>query len=632
MSGICAIWDKYRPHGVANTLAAMTAAASLTPAEASETHRLEGIGLGISCRFPDSQQMLRNSRLVLACDAELLNEEELRETLTLPPADAGVAGLLAALYDRHGDAFVTRLRGSFSVIVWDESERRLLAAVDGFGIKRLAWYDDGRALLIASRATAIHAGAPALGINPRAIARILNFSASLGPETIFTGVHRLGAGMALHASERETRTVRYWDMRYDAHADGDEGRLARELEAVVERSVSAHSGGVAQSHLGAFLSGGTDSSTILGMMTRALGAPVKAFSIGFEEQPFNELQYAETAAHAYRADHKTYFVSARDCERVLPDIVRSFDEPFGNASAVATYFCAWLAASNGADTLLAGDGGDELFGGNERYATERMFEIYHRVPGWMRNGLIEPTLGSPLKAVIPRKVRGYIRRAKLPGVERMFSFAFLRSHSPDEVFTADFVRSLNEFDVLDVPTQHYLNAPADDHLDRLLYVDMKITLADNDLPKVTCVSELAGVRTRFPFLDREVAEFSGRIPPRLKVNGLEKRYLFKKAFARLLPSEIIRKKKHGFGIPVATWMKSDPKIRELTRDTLLSARAEHRGYFRRSFLEELFRKHEATDSPYYGDTLWAFLMVELWHRQFVDEPSAVSLQRQEAHS
>ena len=127
-------------------------------------------------------------------------------------------------------------------------------------------------------------------------------------------------------------------------------------------------------------------------------------------------------------------------------------------------------------------------------------------------------------------------------------------------------------------------------------------------------------------------KFSGRIPPRLKVNGLEKRYLFKKAFARLLPGEIIRKKKHGFGIPVATWMKSDSKIRELTRDTLLSARAEHRGYFRRSFLEELFRKHDATDSPYYGDTLWAFLMVELWHRQFVDEPSAVTLQRQEAHS
>jgi asparagine synthase (glutamine-hydrolysing) len=177
---------------------------------------------------------------------------------------------------------------------------------------------------------------------------------------------------------------------------------------------------------------------------------------------------------------------------------------------------------------------------------------------------------------------------------------------------------------LDIPTKHYEQAPARDHLDRLLYVDMKITLADNDLPKVTCMSELAGVESRFPFLDRAVAEFSGRVPARLKVKGLQKRYLFKKAFRNLLPAEIIEKKKHGFGIPVATWIKTDPHIRELTRDTLLSSRAFERGYFRRDFIENLFRKNESEESSYYGDTLWSFLALELWHRQVVDEPARVT--------
>ena len=178
-----------------------------------------------------------------------------------------------------------------------------------------------------------------------------------------------------------------------------------------------------------------------------------------------------------------------------------------------------------------------------------------------------------------RKARGYIRRANMRGVERMLSFQFLRTHAPADVFDGDFLRTLGNYSVLDIPSRHYAAATARDHLDRLLYVDMKITLADNDLPKVTRMSELAGVRTRFPFLDRSVAEFSGRIPARLKVKGLQKRYLFKQAFRNLLPAEILQKKKHGFGIPVALWMKSDARLRELTHDTLLSPKALQSGLF-----------------------------------------------------
>ena len=413
-------------------------------------------------------------------------------------------------------------------------------------------------------------------------------------------------------------------MRYGVGDDSSESRLSQKLESVVQESVESHAKSDRLAGMGAFLSGGTDSSTVVGMMTRVTGAPVKSFSIGFQEQPFNELGYAELAAKKFGSEHHTYLVGPGDCFEALPKIIRCFDEPFGNSSAIPTYFCARLAAQNGVQALLAGDGGDELFGGNTRYATDKVFEIYRRVPGIVRKGLIEPVLGFlPNKGALLRKTNGYVRRANITGVARMLSFQFLQTHAYGDIFEQDFVQALGGYTIVDIPAAHYAAAPASDHLDRLLYVDLKITLADNDLPKVTCVSELAGIRTRFPFLDRSVAEFSGRIPARLKLKGFEKRFLFKRAFRDLLPVEIIKKKKHGFGIPVANWMKSDKRMRELSRDTLLSTRAFGRGYFRRQFVEELFRRHDEDSSTFYGDTLWTFLALELWHRQLVDEPAKV---------
>lgn len=412
-------------------------------------------------------------------------------------------------------------------------------------------------------------------------------------------------------------------MRYGMGRDTNEKRLCYEMESVVESSVAAHCKRDSFQDVGAFLSGGTDSSTITGMMSRMGRGRVKTFSIGFAEQPFNELGYAEIAARRFSTDHHTYLVTASDCFEALPNMIRSFDEPFGNSSAIATYFCARLAGQNGVKTLLAGDGGDELFGGNAWYATDKAFQLYQDVPGFLRKGMVEPLLGLlPFENGLVGKARRYVRRSNLPAFERVMSYHFLCAHAPQEIFEPDFLHALNGYAVLDIPLRYYREAPAGEHLDRLLYHDLKLVIGDSDLPKVTCMSELAGIRSRFPFLDRAVAEFSGRVPACLKVRGFEKRYLFKKSFRKLLPVEIIQKKKHGFGIPVSEWMKTDPKMRELARDTLLSQRAFERGYFRREFIDDLFRKHDGDESSYYGDTIWSFLTLELWHRQAVDEPAA----------
>ena len=584
-------------------------------------------GVAVAARF-STQQIFSNSRLLIACDADLYNENELKGGAgdgSEVPENARTAALLAALYERFGSSFVEKLRGGFSVVLWDRRERTLLAAIDGFGIKRLVYHRHARGLIVAARINAVAQYAKSnLQINPRAIANVLNYSANLAPETIFTGVHRLTPGTLLVASDGNPRLTTFWDIRYDAGGDANEDRLSRELESVVERSVAVHCKDDQFGALGAFLSGGTDSSTVVGMMARTGKEPVKTFSIGFQEQPFNELGYAEITAKKFHTEHHTYLVGPDECFDALPDIVRSFDEPYGNSSAIPTYFCARLAAENGVQALLAGDGGDELFGGNERYLSDKIFETYQTVPRLLRRGLIEPALALvPMDRGLPGKARRYVRRSNLPRVERYFSYAFLCAHSPVDVLEKDFLSALGGESVLAIPSAHFNRAPATQHLDRLLYVDMKVTLADNDLPKVTCMSELAGIETRFPFLDRTVAEFSGCIPTRLKVKGSQKRYLFKKAFRNLLPIEVIRKKKHGFGIPVSTWMKTDKRMRELSRDTLLSRRAFGRGYFRRPFIEDLFSKYENDDSTYYGDTLWTFLTMELWHRQTVDESARV---------
>jgi asparagine synthase (glutamine-hydrolysing) len=623
MSGICAVWQKENPGQVAETLASVSSGLSLAPSEHIE--RLAdplGAGVGVSARF-STQQIHQNPRILIACDADLYNENDLSEQLEKGgpiPGNNKTAALLAALYERFGCDFVEKLQGAFSLVLWDRRERRLVAAIDGFGMNRLVYYRDRKILLVASRIDALlSSGRVDTEINPRAIPNVLNFTANVAPETILARIERLVPGSMLIASLTQVRIEKYWDMRYGVGTDANEGRLSRQLESLVEKSVADHCKHDSFNGLGAFLSGGTDSSTVVGMMSRAGQGPVKSFSIGFQEQPFNELDYAKITANKFHSDHHTYLVGADDCFDALPDMVRYFDEPFGNSSAIPTYFCARLAAQNGVKTLLAGDGGDELFGGNERYATDKLFEAYQTVPAALRKKLIEPVLALlPFDNGLSRKARNYIRRSNIPSLQRYFSYHFVCAMSPGSIFEEDFLKTLGDYSVLEVPARHYAQAPARDHLDRLLYVDMKITLSDNDLPKVTCMSELAGIQARFPFLDRQLAEFSGRIPAGLKVKGLEKRYLFKQAFRNLLPVEVIKKKKHGFGIPVATWMKSDPRLREFSRDILLSARAFERGYFRREFIEDLFRKHDAEDSTYYGDTLWTFLALELWHRQVVD--------------
>jgi asparagine synthase (glutamine-hydrolysing) len=619
MSGICAVWRKDDAAQAAGMLVAIGRGLAHTRPE-SFAHKIASeAGVAVSAAFP-TQQIYDDGQIVVACDADLYNEADLRKLTEQRHENA--AALIAAVYHRFGTAFPEKLQGNFSVVLWDRRQRKLMSAVDRFGVNRLVYFQSKNVLLVGSRIDALmRSGEIEAEVNARAIANFMNWGVNLAPETIIEGVRRLPPGCLLVASERDTQIVRYWDMRYGLVETRSEEYLSNQLEKVVQEAVARQCKNEPLSKTGAFLSGGTDSSTVVGMMSRLERGPVKAFSIGFNDERFNELGYAEVAAKKFGAQHYTYRVSADDCFQALPNMVRLFDEPFGNSSAIPTYFCARLAAESGVKTLLAGDGGDELFGGNERYLTDKIFDLYQTIPPPLRKVAIEPLLNRlPFENGPLGLAKRYVRRSNLPGFERFYSYNFLYAHGAEQIFEDGFLRELAGHSLLEIPSVYYNECTASDHLDRLLYLDVKITLGDSDLPKVTQMAELAGVQTRYPFLDTAVAEFSGRVPANLKVKRFNKRYLFKRAFRNLLPQEIIQKKKHGFGIPVSTWLKSDSRMRQFSHDTLFSSRALERGYFRRQFLEDLIRKHEADDSTYYGDTVWTFLVLELWHRQFVDQP------------
>ncbi|HEU0046387.1 MAG TPA: asparagine synthase C-terminal domain-containing protein, partial [Nitrososphaera sp.] len=341
-----------------------------------------------------------------------------------------------------------------------------------------------------------------------------------------------------------------------------------------------------------------------------------SFSIGFQEDYFNEIEYARLAARRFQTEHHEYFVTPKDTAALIPRLVDAYDEPFGNASAVPTYYCAKLAREQGVDALLAGDGGDELFGGNTRYVTDKVFEVYHSVPQWLRHRCFEPILfGLPFPdRGMFSKARKYVRRSNIPQPQRYFSYNLLHMVDLPHLFTDDFLASLPGNPALSLAKHYYETAHANTMLNRLLNIDLKIILTDNDLRKVTRMCDLANVQVRYPMLDQTLVEFSGTIPTNLKVKGFSKRYIFKEAFKNLLPPEILEKKKHGFGLPISPWLRESPCLRELARDTLLSQASLQRGYFQRTFLQNLFEFHRSDSTNFFGDNLWVFLMLELWHQ------------------
>lgn len=523
-------------------------------------------------------------------------------------------------YKRDGLGFLEQMRGSFRLVLWDSNSQRLVLAVDPFATRPLYYWLDREKILYSPRMSAFaEVDGFVREIDPNAIYFYLNHSFIPGPYTIFCGVKRLEPGESLVWENRGHSVRRYWDMTYPEEAGVTEEDVCAKIRTAMDNSVRFHLRDLEQEGVpfGAFLSGGVDSSTLLGLMGCSTGQHVKSYSVGFNEEVYNEIYYARIAAACFRSEAHEYFVQPDEALEALMRLGQEFDEPFGNSSAIPTYFCLKMARDSGVKVMFAGDGGDELFGGNERYATERTFELYHDFPSWIRRPI--DALAPMLPGSFPwRKVRNYVQKANQPVADRFFAYQlYMRDHA-EVFFTDDFRSSIHMDFPLAVPREHYRRSGNANALNRLLYMDLKLAIADNDLFKVNRMAESLNMLVRYPYLDKQVGIMSGKIPAHMKVKGWKKRYIFKKAYEKFLPQEILTKTKHGFGLPTGDWLRSHAGFRDLARSLLLDARSLSRGYFKRKAMEDLLTLHDGETSSYYGSHIWNFMMLELWHRFHID--------------
>jgi len=536
------------------------------------------------------------------------------------PKGESSGAAITNIYRQKGNEFINYLRGSFALALWDERQRKLILATDHFGTRPIYYGLANERIAFAPRISAF-ASAPEMRqeIEPNSVYFYLNHSFIPAPFTIFKNVQRLEPGHVLEWANRRSNVRRYWDMAYLEEPNLSESAAADLIRDSLENSVqfSISGGSVSAAQVGAFLSGGTDSSTLVGLMTKSRTKPTSTFSVGFAEEAYNEIHYARIAAKHFRSIAHEYIVRPDEALNAISELATAYDEPFGNSSAIPTYFCLKMAKEAGVGVIFAGDGGDELFGGNERYITEKVFEVYQRVPRPIR-GVLDYAAESTPSFYPWSKVKNYVRKANQPAVDRFFAYQlYYRDHAAE--FLTDDFRSLLEHEFpIDVARRHYLRAGDISPLNRLLYVDLKLAISDNDLFKVNRMAETQGVEVRYPYLDPRIGIASGQIPTGLKVKGLTKRYIFKKAFADFLPEQILKKKKHGFGLPTGDWLRSHSGFRELARALLLDPRSVQRGYFQRPALERLLKSHDEERSSYFASHIWNFMMLELWHRTHAD--------------
>jgi len=582
---------------------------------------------------------------LLVCGQPLWPSAKLRQLAS----EYSPAYTLKQLSEKQGlDAALSQVGGHFSVINWHKQTAKLILATDRFNqwplyYRLLNHPEAGESLYFSSHLKPLLKIAPPAdlidckantqsscglsnkkgeetpGISPQAVYDYLYFHMLPSPNSSYTGLQKLPGGHYLHWQLGQTTATvkRYWRPSFQegngATKQESYPRVRALLRASIDRICDANPTPIA-----AFLSGGLDSSSVAGMLaerSREYGQRAQAYTIGFNAPGYDEVPYARITARHFDLDLHEYYVTPADVVDALPKIAASLDEPFGNSSALPAYFCAKRAASNGTQHLLAGDGGDELFAGNERYQKQALFERYQQLPSSLRHGLIEPLLPH-LPGGLFDKVRSYVKQSNIPLPERLEYYNFLHQHTPDSIWQPNLFAQLNT----DAPLQHlhstYNQPQQASTLNRMLHLDWKLTLADNDLKKVGSMCQLAGVHVHYPMLDTELVDFSCQLPSHWKIKGRQLRHFYKESMRGWLADATLNKSKKGFGLPFGVWLTDHPPLQELAYSCL--EQLKQRGYFQEDFIDRSISYHQKGDAAYYGELIWVLMMLELWIQSHKD--------------
>lgn len=517
-------------------------------------------------------------------------------------------------FTRHGTQAPSTARGRFGVVMLVPSRNEAWLATDRFATWPICYALQDGGLRFSNRADTVPGGPHAL--SSQSIFDYLFFHMIPAPATIFENVARLPGGHVLKWANGEAQLVRWWQSKFDEQSSPDFPAAKHRFLDLVEKAVAREAN---SAQVATFLSGGTDSSTVSGMLCRILGQPASSYSIGFDAQGYDEMEYARIAARHFGTKHHEYYVTAPDLLAAIPRVAAHYDQPFGNSSAVPAWICATRAREDGVEKMLAGDGGDELFGGNTRYAKQRLFGWYDTVPGLVRRGLIQPALALPGIRGVPllRKGVSYVEQARVPMPDRMHMYNMLLRLGCDQIFEPAFLARIDTCAPSAMQRATWQETGSASLINRMLAYDWKYTLADNDLPKVIGTTQLAGLDVAFPLLDDELLDFSTKLPSNWKLNRLTLRWFFKEALRGFLPDAILAKKKHGFGLPFGIWVCRHAPLRALATDALGSFGK--RGIVRSRFIHDLLEVHLPAHPGYFGEMVWILMMMEFWLRAHEDE-------------
>jgi len=498
--------------------------------------------------------------------------------------------------------------GDFAIAL-RESDGKAFMAVDRFAIHSLCYCIRDRQLHFAARADEL--ADTTTDVDPQAIFDYLYFHVIPSPRTIYKGVFRLPPGHYAHFENGTLEVAPYWVPNFVEQRGVAFDSLKDEFLQLLQAAVDTQLDG---SKPACFLSGGTDSSTVAGMAALASGKTTATYSIGFDAQGYDEMAFARLAAKHFNTEHHEYYVTPDDLVRSIPAVAAHFDQPFGNSSALPAYYCAKMAREDGVTKLLAGDGGDELFGGNSRYAKQRVFGWYDHVPGFLQKGLLEPALATKIAARFPltRKAGSYVEQASVPMPDRLQMYNLILRLGIGEVFTPAMVAQFDSAQPLRLQRDVWRSNTGCSELNQELAFDWRFTLSESDLPKVSGATRLAGTNVGFPLLDDALLAFSLKLPTEYKLKGLRLRWFFKEALRGFLPDEIITKKKQGFGLPFGVWANDNSKLQSLAKDSLNNLA--QRGVVRADFVHNLLTKHLPAHPGYFGEMVWILMMLEQWLR------------------
>jgi asparagine synthase (glutamine-hydrolysing) len=597
--------------------------------DARGLHHEPRVGLGIQrLRVIDldtgDQPIYNEDRsVVVVLNGEIYNYRELREGLIARGHRLGTHGdteVIAHLYEEHGADCVRHLHGMFAFALWDARRRRLVLARDRVGKKPLLYSLRGGTLSFASELHALLADDEiAREPDPTAIDRFLALGYVPGPLTAIRGVRKLPPAHTLVVEDGRAELTRYWKLDYGHKLDAP-------VEEIVERVRDALLTAtrrrlVADVPLGAFLSGGIDSSAVVAAMAQTASEPVRTFSIGFDDAGFDELAHARRIAEQFGTAHEEFEVRA-DAIAILPDLVRHYGEPFADASAIPSFYLARMTRRH-VTVALNGDGGDECFGGYTRYVANALASRLDAIPAPARRGIAALASRVPERGGVGSPVNRFRRLGGTLALDAPTRYAryvsWFDAGQREALYTPEFAAGIGPGAAEDVIGDAWRGASSRSVVDRMLEVDASTYLVGDLIAKIDIATMAHALEARSPFLDHELMELAASIPDDLKVRGREKKWILRHAMRGILPDEILDRPKQGFSVPLSTWLRGD--LRGWAREILLDPETRSRGYFAPGAVERLLERHRAgTDAD--AKRIWSLVMLELWHREFVDARAA----------